>query len=71
MQDWREAKAMKKEATAREESAKATVLAALGDAELGTNSKGDELVTYFMQDRKAYEVAATEFRVLREKKKKV
>ena len=70
LEAWSHAKGILKEAKACEDSAKATVMAALGDAEVGINGNGDHVVTYFEQERKGYEVKAASYRVLRQKKGK-
>ena len=57
-----------KVAKAKKEQAQVAILAALQDAEAGDYLGGQ--VTYFEQSRKAYEVQATKFRVLRIKESK-
>jgi len=59
-----EAKQIKKE----KEIAEAELLAKMGDAEYGINLSGPD-VTYYEQERKAYEVKASKYRVLRFVKK--
>jgi hypothetical protein len=44
--------------------AKAALIAALGEAEAGTDAEGRELVTYLEYDRKAYSVKESKYRTL-------
>jgi predicted phage-related endonuclease len=57
-----------KEAEKRKEAARAKLVVALGEAEIGVWSGGE--FTYFTQERKGYTVQPTSFRVLRAKKAK-
>jgi|TARA_Y100000310_G_C20626860_1_gene786414 putative phage-type endonuclease len=66
--NWLEAKEVVKLASKTEASAKAEILAALGDAEGGECSSG--LITYYSQHRDSYTVKEQDFRVARWKKKK-
>lgn len=65
---WNDAKEAAKVASGELDIAKATLIAALGDAEAGESEAGG--VTYFEQKRKAYEVKESSYRVLREAKVK-
>ena len=60
---WRDADAAKKAAEKAADEAKARVLAELGDAEVGACPLG--VLTYKLQKRAAYTVAANEFRMAR------
>lgn len=60
---WRDLDAAAKEAVKQADSAKAKVIEALGDAEMGISPVG--VVSYKQQSRKEYTVAASTFRVCR------
>lgn len=62
---WRAAAEALKDAKAMEEGTRQALLAALGDAEMGTSPAGD--VTYYQQTRKSFTVAEATFPVLRYK----
>lgn len=66
--NWLIAKEAAKVAAAKEEALKAELLDALGDAQAARTPTGK--VTYLEQNRKAYQVEATTFRVLRFKAEK-
>lgn len=65
---WQEAKERLKEAQAQVDAAQAAILLALGDAEAARLPDG-RMVTYLKQSRSEYVVPATEFRVLRIRRK--
>lgn len=65
---WETAKQIKKSAEQAVEQAQAAILDALGDADAAQLPDGRQL-TYMTESRKAYQVAANEFRVLRGPKK--
>ncbi len=64
---WQERNAARKLAEQEEEQAKAAVIAALGDAEIGRFPMG--VVTFYETNRAGYQVKATKFRTLRTSKK--
>lgn len=66
--EWEQAKSESKAAEKIKDAAEAALLASLGDAESGIYAGGE--VTYYETERKGYEVKATTYRSLRNKRAK-
>jgi predicted phage-related endonuclease len=64
VEDYRLAQKHAAAAKKSQDAAQARLLAALGDAEAGTDDAGEILVTYFERDRKAYAVEAGKYRAM-------